>query len=427
MLIPVLMPGYKFDNRITGNALQHKNFTYLNRNWRISEVLGEYHPNQTWYPIEKYDYYYNDINPTRIDSVKMYSYDTDSNEWTPGSLTEYIYDATGQYITQIVYIQLFGGVTNFAHRTLVEHDNQNRVTMWTREERDLPNLEWVISMRYQIFYNTNSISSTMMYTPHFNEEPVRWYNSVFTNDGTGRPVEITTQISADSLSWTDYIRNQINYHPDDTSTGLDFINEMGDFYYTYCEVGSGVTWDNAMVSEIIRQQYYNGWQNDLRETYTYDLNNKLAELVNMTWNNPWNNVTQALYTYDTNGNMIQDLESTWNGPTWGNCYRYLYTWEQSTANDDNYSPAISEIDIITSPNPFHNDVSIRINTKTTQPVIYSIYNAKGQLVRTINALTNTKADWDGRDFNNQPVSNGIYFIQADIKGKSKTIKALKLN
>ncbi len=78
------------------------------------------------------------------------------------------------------------------------------------------------------------------------------------------------------------------------------------------------------------------------------------------------------------------------------------------------------------PNPFQGITSIKFNQTETSPTTLTVYNIKGQLVRT---LVNSQkyligeytVTWDGRADNGSKVAHGIYFVQLEI-GKYKEIR-----
>lgn len=84
------------------------------------------------------------------------------------------------------------------------------------------------------------------------------------------------------------------------------------------------------------------------------------------------------------------------------------------------------------PNPFNPSTEIRFRIKEKEAVDLSIYNIKGQKVKTlINAVvepnTINKAIWDGTDVNNKKVSSGIYFYLLKTPKKNYMKKMLLRN
>lgn len=80
------------------------------------------------------------------------------------------------------------------------------------------------------------------------------------------------------------------------------------------------------------------------------------------------------------------------------------------------------------PNPFGNETSISYSVPKDGQTTLSIYNTKGQLIRSmVNANVkagNYKIAWNGTDNLGNPVANGIYFYRLQNAGKSITNKML---
>ena len=80
------------------------------------------------------------------------------------------------------------------------------------------------------------------------------------------------------------------------------------------------------------------------------------------------------------------------------------------------------------PNPFNPTTNIKFNIPTSSNVNLSIYNVKGQLVKT---LVNDKfaagehsVTWNGVDNNNNTVASGVYFYKLDANGSTEMRKML---
>ncbi|MDP8200810.1 MAG: C25 family cysteine peptidase [Candidatus Tenebribacter burtonii] len=81
------------------------------------------------------------------------------------------------------------------------------------------------------------------------------------------------------------------------------------------------------------------------------------------------------------------------------------------------------------PNPFNPEttISFSLNTVNTEDTEISIFNIKGQKVKTIDCHTEPvevdngsniySVTWNGKNQNNQPVASGIYFYQLNINNK----------
>ncbi len=82
------------------------------------------------------------------------------------------------------------------------------------------------------------------------------------------------------------------------------------------------------------------------------------------------------------------------------------------------------------PNPFKVFTNIKVNLEKAQSASITIYNIKGQKVKTI-ALDPHKGGeqhtyWDGRDADNRQCSSGIYLINLQVNGRNVSSKKVTL-
>ena len=130
-----------------------------------------------------------------------------------------------------------------------------------------------------------------------------------------------------------------------------------------------------------------------------------------------------------------------SGQIYGICYwgEYIYIAHNGkiyrlnvgpVANDDPTVPVVLET-ITCYPNPFRGSTNVIIKQTDNSPTTVSIYNLRGQLIRT---LVNSQKllpgehsyTWDGKNDNGQPAAAGIYFFKM-VSGKySATRKMLLL-
>lgn len=90
--------------------------------------------------------------------------------------------------------------------------------------------------------------------------------------------------------------------------------------------------------------------------------------------------------------------------------------------DEDYISPNFEVNVTNYPNPFHKETTISCKlTHYAHPSV-SIYNIKGQLVKSIPKVTFAVGVndmiWDGTDSDNNSVSSGIYFCKITIGGTS---------
>ena len=86
-----------------------------------------------------------------------------------------------------------------------------------------------------------------------------------------------------------------------------------------------------------------------------------------------------------------------------------------TANHDLQNPAISCELYQNYPNPFNPDTTIHFSLKTRENVKLSIYNLRGQLIKTLADSPydagHHKIKWTGIDHNGRVCASGVYKIQ----------------
>ncbi len=98
------------------------------------------------------------------------------------------------------------------------------------------------------------------------------------------------------------------------------------------------------------------------------------------------------------------------------------------STDDPIAPVVATELHSNYPNPFNPETTITYSVKDASPVSIEIYNAKGQLVKTLvnehKASGNYSIVWSGRDNNNQAVSSGVYFYKMQAGKYSSTKKMI---
>jgi hypothetical protein len=91
-----------------------------------------------------------------------------------------------------------------------------------------------------------------------------------------------------------------------------------------------------------------------------------------------------------------------------------------TVGDGTTGPTTPDIPVFTAllnayPNPFNPNTNLRYSLKEAGSVRMDIYNAKGQLVRSMNASHATPGyfsmNWDGRDASGKTVGSGVYMYR----------------
>ncbi|MBP7564284.1 MAG: choice-of-anchor J domain-containing protein [Candidatus Cloacimonetes bacterium] len=179
------------------------------------------------------------------------------------------------------------------------------------------------------------------------------------------------------------------------------------------------------------------------ENLTVNLSDISPNSVLLTWNAPANSeISPQSYRIYRNNIMITESSSTQYldmGLTNGMYYykvSALYESGESVPcdscgielipNETDITPVKNKISIY--PNPFKNSTSIQMDLKRNAYTELSIYNIKGEKIKTFhpNQMNIDKLIWDGKNNQGKVVPSGIYFIKINDHKKQYTHKILKV-
>ena len=116
----------------------------------------------------------------------------------------------------------------------------------------------------------------------------------------------------------------------------------------------------------------------------------------------------------------------------------LISFTNPTPGFSNYEPTHADDNIVNKPvkltgnypNPFNPTTAISYHLSENLPVSLVIYNAKGQLVKTLVNENQSKGEhqiiWNGKDNNNKRVSSGIFFYKINVGRYSSTRKMIMM-
>jgi len=424
LLIPLTLMGSIFDHLPNWGMAKSQGLQAFDRAWRVNDKIQEDYNDGDWENLVQNLYIYNVNYPARLDTFKMCMYNPANGTWMPYVTSSYIYNPDQEYVHQMMIMLTYGGQAIPMRRATCTYDNQNRLTQMALDNYDNGSSTWIPGYWMKMIYTTNTNYWLCTYSPADDEDPEVWEKTAYEWDGQGRVIVETTQTSPDSVNWVYSVRTERTFHASDTSTGDSWISW---FSHAIVIAMTIVEYNlDFRIAEETDQYWDNGWENESLNNYTYDAQNRLTEQLSKVWDNGWINHAKGELTYDANSNIHQVVSSDWNTDTWEINNRWTYNWGQTTANEDNELIAVPVLDIQSSPNPFSSGINIRINSKYPQPVSVSIFNAKGQKVRSYMTDSGSTVIWDGRDKDNLPVSNGIYFIKATTNGASTSRKIMKL-
>ena len=96
-----------------------------------------------------------------------------------------------------------------------------------------------------------------------------------------------------------------------------------------------------------------------------------------------------------------------------------------TSIDENMIETDSCILLNNHPNPFNPTTTIEFSIKNNSEIELSIYNIKGQKLKTLAQNYFTEGShsivWNGDDESNKPVSSGVYLYKLNVNGKTESV------
>ncbi|MDO9576361.1 MAG: FlgD immunoglobulin-like domain containing protein, partial [Candidatus Cloacimonadales bacterium] len=111
---------------------------------------------------------------------------------------------------------------------------------------------------------------------------------------------------------------------------------------------------------------------------------------------------------------------------WPNLFIYLSTDVNIEENEVEFIETFAYV----SPNPFNPETTISFSIPEDSKVGITIYNIKGQKVKTLVSEDLEKGIhkiiWDSKDSIGKSVSSGVYFYKLDVNGKTKGLKKMLL-
>ncbi len=430
MLVPLMLLGSFSDHSLLskGSPFAGGKMSPA-RSWRVSSVTLEQYMMNTWGATNQFEMVYSSQYPTRLDTLKYYGWESNQREWVLYAKFSYVYDNTNEYATSSYVTMQQGGTWFPFMRSNFTYDNQHRLTYALTEMYNPQTQLWSVYMWTQVDFTSPTNYMVWQYEAETDNRTQRWMKMEFAWDAQGRIIEETDIVSADSITWVNSEKYVRTYHPHDTTTGEIFIQNFSKYMPLQNMLEDAYSDDFFGMLSYEMNKYWSGsaWVDTYQIFYTYDNADNLTQEREQHWmNNSWNNSWQLDYTFDVNGNQYQTTESYYDNGVQNFDERYTFSWEQTTANEDNTAPAVNSIKLAASPNPFGNELALTLSGKQTEAAEIRIYNARGRLVRSLAVKTNSTLSWDGRDDNQKQVPNGIYYLQVTTAEGTSTLKTLRM-
>lgn len=185
----------------------------------------------------------------------------------------------------------------------------------------------------------------------------------------------------------------------------------------------GETWfDPIIMNANTTDENYEPMLDGMIPAYLYP-----ARKIEVLEDPTWGRVHLMLYDQNAYGSFIQG-----NGPNTGGSLVYM-SIDIDFGNvkaDDPSLPVTQNRLHANYPNPFNPNTTIRFDIPQSERVRLSIYNVKGQLVKTLLDDLLSAGEhyltWNGTDKQNRAVSSGVYFYKLTTADSSEMRKMLLL-
>ncbi len=409
-------------------AISHLYCERLSREvWRLHNYSTEYYSSGPGGPSElntSYHYIYNSQNPQLIDSVHVHS-----NSWGGEEIDATIdYNGSITYLDDRYIIQQSHLASSVTILDVIVKDNNDRFLSYATYYG--MNLYYRSDWTYD---NYGKLSEVVHYrNPQYWGD---WYSGYWRYlpeyDIYNRKISETRLNSSDSLTWNLKFRLVYNYSQN-TLPDSFLVKEKEPYWnfrsFIFFDVVNAYQIDSLSV-----YQYADSlWNWVGRLVYTYYISDTSitvgfqdVSLQDDIWlTMPQFGSYMDSVTYYPNGlikyyNWYCDLDILHPSDT-----DFYYVWidENTHVLDESIPSAGLKLSI--SPNPFSSSMKISNNNKTSMDEI-SIYNIKGQLVRTWKDVKSSELTWDGKDASNLSVSSGVYLIKAKQGNHITTVKTIK--
>jgi len=415
-----------FDNPGTMRIRPSQSF---NRAYRVSQQIYSSKEAGEWVADSRANFFYS-TQTAQPDSMHMDMYDAESGEWFPAVMIAYIYYDDDGYVSEnVIYMNYFGFMVPMM-KSVAMYDNQNRITNLYGYSGTLPVGKdpemWEPFTRLHIFYDGPAVSEVYSWEEAEEElRPTMYFKSTFEFDAQGRITTEFTHESPDSINWVPddkYIRS---YHPNDTSTGLQFIQYMSQAL-PFMLLNDGFDLPGMITEEVGYDWEDSAWVYSDKNVSDFNAQNQRTQTSYFYWDmNQWHNSNRKLFSYYANGNMESQIEQDYYDNAFMDMDKVDYIWETYTANDDQVYVPAAEFGLKLYPIPFGTELSIETYSKLDQEMEISVYNVRGQLVESFVTHPGTTIHWNS-DQNGLSTAPGIYFVKSRMGNQVNSYRVIKI-
>ena len=145
-----------------------------------------------------------------------------------------------------------------------------------------------------------------------------------------------------------------------------------------------------------------------------------------SWNGfTWGNSYKYSYTFDANNNLSEELGQDWNGSTWVNTLKRSYAYIPITAVNEDLSFVNSYSLSNNFPNPFNPTTTIQYTISSRQFVQLKVYDVLGIEIETLVNEEKSAGKYE-LNWNAANLPSGVYFYRLQARDFMQTKKMILL-
>ena len=385
MLIIPLLKAQKVSHQFDAKANQNKRevsfmINHHQNNYKTTDATtymedSSYYmmwQNNAWKDYWKYVYTYTPFG--KIAEEKDYSWDEISQIYNNYEKYTYTYNAQNQQVLHTFLALNVNNIWEDKDRTYSFYSNNLKVVD-SSVFFNSSTLLWEIQSKASFVYDANNNLTSETYY-NWNQTNNSWdngYKVIYTNNTSGKPVELLG-FNAGISSWDTSYRTTFTYN-----TNGYIIDQT-----TY-------NWDAG--AHI--------WKTSVKLVYSYNTNSQLLNISR--WQMNYNTgilqeVRRDGFSYDSNNNNTSINTTIWNSSAWVNAEKYINYWSlhQINAIDEQSNHTVKVF-----PNPATN--TIYLNYYSNKPLNVRLFDVNGKLV-TDKLITGNMLDISD-------LESGIYFVR----------------
>jgi hypothetical protein len=388
-------------------------------------AINKYHV-AFYIPTSSYEYntYYYSQNPSQVDSIFIqHAYEDTTYNYEEVYTFDYAEDCSGP-LHQRLYTRYHNHSAVRDYRYWIFTDALNRLVFYKQLQYDDQGNPGS-SKEYTISYTATSKPDTIYY----GVDRATYYKFEYIYD-SGDKLQTVFVYSYDDITGSSQPLLRFNHYYTPGLNPIQFRMKMLEYpIYSITDfIDPALYFDCEYISDYtnVHRWVNNQWVGfPYPATYFFELDAHVSGLQ-YVYSMHSNYILPTLYqcfeeyTFSYGGDYI-GYYRPWSDTADG----YSVTWENYVPNEDDAMPVPQPDNFLSAyPNPFINNLNIIIDNRKAACNL-SVYNIRGQLIRSWKDIRAGELTWDGKDNANNSVSSGIYFIKAQTSGHISVVKAVK--